>query len=155
MSPSPTLHPAEAADRHASLLGVAVLLLAAKFAVSASMHFVDESAAVVLDRTELALALGAAVLAVTILAWKAVRLSPEQRRSYLREDSFAFEAIRRARAASWNAMFLVLVVFEVVADDIRDVSADFYVQVALAVLLAVFGLKFFALMRDTGGDDDA
>lgn len=155
MNSSPPVHSAEAADRHASLLGVAVLMVALKFAASAGLHFVDGPTAEVLDKIEIVLALGAAVLVLWILVWKATRLSPQQRRTYFREDSFAFEAMRQARVASWNLTFLTLVVIEIFADDVTSVGPDFFMQVALAVMLGVFGLKFFVLMRDTGGENDA
>lgn len=154
MNSSSPVHPADAADRHASLLGMALLMIALKFAASAGLHFVDGSTAAVLDKVELVLALGAAALALWIVVWKALRLSPQQRRAYFRTDSFASEALRQARVASWNLTFLTLVILEIFADDVTSVGPDFYVQVALAVLLGAFGLKFFVLMRDTPGEDD-
>lgn len=155
MNESHRIHPAEAAERHASLLGVAVLLVALKFAASAALHFTDGALAGALDTAELVLALGAAALALWILGWKALRLSPADRRAYLSEDGFAFEALRQSRIASWNITFLLLVALEIFADRAGSVPPTFFVQVALAILLAVFGLKFFWVMRAADGGDDA
>jgi len=148
-------HPAELADRHASLFGIAVLLVALKFAVSATMHFTDAPTTAILDKAELVLALGGAGLVLAVLVWKRRALTPSQRHAYFADrDSFVFEAIQRARISSWNLTFLALITLEIFADDTDRVSADFFVQVALAVLLGVFGLKFFVLMRDSGDEDD-
>lgn len=148
-------HPAELADRHASLFGAAIVLVALKFAVSAAMHFTDGSTTSILDTVELVLALVAAAVVLAVFGSKVLRLTAEQRRAHLDEDSFVLEAIRRSSVTSWNASVLALVILEIFADDADSIAADFFLQVALAILLGVFGLKFFALMRDPGGDDDA
>lgn len=152
---APSNHPAELADRHASILGVAVLLIGLRFAVAAAMHFTSPSTTAILDTIEIVLAVGGAVIVVGLVFWKSRRLTPAQRRTYFDRDGFTFEAIQRARVASWNMTFLVLVALEIFADDADRVSADFFVQIALAVLLCAFGLKFFALMRDPDGDEHA
>lgn len=149
------VNPAEVADRHASLIGIAVLLVALKFGASAALHFTDGSLARALDTAELVLALAAAALALWVLGWKALRLSPADRRAYFSEDGFAFEALRQSRIASWNITFLLLIALEIFAGNREGVPPEFFLQLALAVLLAAFGLKFFWVLRAADGSDDA
>lgn len=147
MPRSQPLSPAEAADRHAFLIGVAVLAMALKFAASATAHFVDEPLVRYLDSAEIVFALFAVAVVLWIFSWKVRRLPRSERRAYLGQDSFVVEAMRRSRDASWNVTLVVLVGLELVAKRVEIPSA-FFVQATVAAMLAVLGLKFLYISRD-------
>lgn len=146
------LPPAEAADRHALLIGVALLAMALKYAASATAHFVDEPLVRYLDYAEIVCALFAVAAVLWIFAWKVRRLTPSERRAYLGEDSFVVEAMRRSRDASWNVTFVVLVALELVAKRVAEVPSEFFVQATIAAMLAALSLKFFYVNRDDAVD---
>lgn len=144
------LSPAEAADRHHFLIGVAVLSMALKFAASATAHFVDEPLVRYLDSAEIVCALFAVVVVLWIFTWKVRWLPRSERRAYLGQDSFVVEAMRRSRDASWNVTILVLVALELVAKRVAEIPSAFFVQATLAAMLAALSLKFLYISRDDG-----
>ena len=149
-SPRTTASPAEDKDRHIRLAALGLLLIALKFGLDATAHFVSPDAAQLLDYGTIAASLGAVLLILPLVFYKFFRLDPQDRAVYFSDQSFAIDALKRAQVFSWSVTFLLLIGLEITADDPGALAPDFYLQAALAVMLGSAAVAFLVLSRDPG-----
>lgn len=145
---------AETADFHKQLTAVAVFLVAIKYAASAAAFLVDEALGQYFDWIEIGTTLAVVLLVLPMVAWKYSKLSKAQRSQYLEPDGYLATVLKQAMSKSWTVTFIFLTFLEVfVKERWLWLPSEFFIQVVLALMLAVFSLTFFYLSRANGGDD--
>ena len=153
MSGNDQISTAEAFDRHWRLRGLALLSLSLMYAVKATTHIVGTDVAGQLKYLMSGLALLAVALVIPVAYWKLRKLPKGERSFYFSPDGFVVETLNRAHKVSWGVTLFLLAGFEIFTND-RDFSTDlpteFFLAVALAVMLGVLSLVFFFLNRADG-----
>ncbi|MEM7114427.1 MAG: hypothetical protein AAF614_18475 [Chloroflexota bacterium] len=145
---------AETADFHQQITAVAIFLMAIKFAASAAIFLVDETVGQYLDWVELGISLIVILLILPMVAWKYSKLSRAQRSRYLDPQGYLATVAKQAMAKSWSATFVLLVFLEVfVKERWLWLPSEFFLQVVITIMLAVFSITFFYLSRESGEDD--
>lgn len=95
--------------------------------------------------------IGGALLALAavapIILWKVRNRDGDLRRLYSSEEGYVAQALIRAKSASWVTTFVLLSGFTVAAKGFEDVPAQFWIQLTVAVMLAVFAGVFLVLDR--------
>jgi len=129
---------------------VGLLLLAFKYGVDASTHFVSPTTAAQLDLLVIALAAGTVLLILPMFAYKLFRLDQESRKEYFSQDSFTAHVFRRAGGVAAAAAILTLLLLEVVADRLDAVPPRFYLQVSLGLTLGAYAVAVLVFSRDPG-----
>lgn len=144
------LTPAEATDRHGRLLLWAITLVAAMSFSNAVESVAEPPLLGYMKALQIALAAGALAALFPCAVWKfgtLRRLSAEERREYFASDSFMVHAFKHAKQASWIAALGLLIVLGPVSARLPDVPADFFFDLALGVMLGVFGVSGLILSR--------
>ncbi len=142
--------PAEAKDRHIRMAALGLLLIALKFGLDATAHFVSPETAELLDYGTIAASIGAVLLILPLVFYKVFRLDPRDRAVYFSDQSFAMDALKRAQVFSWSVTFLLLVFLEILVDEPGALAPGFYLQAALTVMLGSTAVAFLVLSRDPG-----
>lgn len=159
-----SLATADAADRHRTFAAIAALALALMFLTNAVTDLVGPPAVLPLKIATLVLALLAVGLVVPVMFWKFRRMPAGERDLYFNADGFVPAILNRALRASWVVTLLLLMVLNVLVGDndsggyLSSLPAEFFLQVALAVMLGVKAVVFLVLSRDDsedGGEDGA
>ncbi len=140
----------DAADGHRRMLAWALLLLGGRYVTAAAMRVTDPAIAELLGWGEIVLALAAVGLIVPIFVWKVRNRSSPDWSLYRDPDGFVAEALVRAQGASWTALFLTLITFEVVAGRVEWLSPGMVLEAVLAAMLVSFSIAFLYLDRDPG-----
>lgn len=153
MSRDLELTTADAADRHGRAMGLAGLMASLNYALSAASNLYDDP---VSEYLELAgngvLGIGI-VIALPMVFFILRRLPPEEKHLYFHPDSYIFEAMRAAGKASLAVTMVSLFVLEFVTGRWEAVPSQFFIRVAIAILIGSFAVAFLTLIR--GGDSDA
>ncbi len=152
MSSTAQMSTPDAADRHARFAGIAGLLVATKYVVSASMHFADGTLLRVLDAAEIGIMAIAILVVAPFIYWKIAKLPRHERGLYFGPDSFVVESMRSARKASWAITMISLFVLEFLSATQSQLPGEFFIQIAIAIIFASFSVSFLYLMRGDGGD---
>lgn len=137
---------AETADSHQQLIAVCVFLLALKYAASAAMFLVDDAIIRYLDWFEIGSVLLILLIVFPIFVWKFRQLPKHQRHLYRDPDGYLAMVTKQAMAKSWQVIWILLVLFEIVADEfLLTLPTEFFVQCIIAIMLAIFSITFFYL----------
>ena len=145
---------AETADFHKQITAVAIFLVAIKYAAAAAVYLVNETTGQYFDWLELGISLVVILLILPMVAWKYSKLSKAQRSAYLEPDGYLATVFKQAMAKSWSVTFVLLVFLEVfVKERWLWLPSEFFIQVVVAIMLAVFSVTFFYLSRADSEDD--
>jgi hypothetical protein len=100
------------------------------------------------DALEAVQILGALVTVACIapmMLWKIRNRDGDLRYLYLSEDGYVAQALNRAKGASWVATFVLLCGLAQAAKDLDGVPSEIFIQIAIAVMLAVFSIVFLVM----------
>ena len=146
---------ADHVDTHRRLLFLSMLLLSLVFGIKAGFYFAGAQGAQYLSIAGKALAALAVGMFVVTVYWK-LRYIPDRERYYLlnSSDSFVMQAMNRACKISWIMTFILLCLITMTTSkDSSAFPAEFYLNLAMFFMLAVFSISFFILFR--GGEEVA
>lgn len=143
---------ADVGDHHRRLMALAALSLALMYATSSVTYLVEASVGRYLDVAVIVFVVLTFVPLVPIVVWKARQPPSQEWHLYKGEDGFIADALSRAHIVSWATTLLLLTVFTGIADR-WDLPTEFWIRVALAVMLAVFAIVFLLLSRTGTGDE--
>lgn len=134
-------------DRFLSRTAMGVATMATTYALGAALFFLDGELATWVDRLQGALA----ILAVIIVLPTFLRFVVMRRKGQCREvesGGFISEVFQKACARGFTATFVAMMLMEPLSKKITmTLPPSFYLSVALAISLGVFGVSFFSLTR--------
>ena len=142
------------ADNQKRLLFLAMFLLSLIYAAETANYFVDSQVAKYLGF----IAKGLVVLLVAdillLVYWK-IRFFPAKERYLLFSiDSYAMQVLNRACQTSWILTFVLLSLITTTTDmNSSSFPAEFYLNLTLFFMLAVFSISFFILFQMNDGDE--
>lgn len=152
------LSPADAADKHITLIALTTFLFSLLYLSSAGQFLVSESVASTMEIGEKVLALAAIAVVLPILLWKFRNLSATEKQAYKNPEGFVTEVFKKACTVSWAWTFVFLVALKMISRRaFADFPPEFYIQLILGVMLGIFSLAFFLKSRvlgDDGSSDD-
>ena len=141
-------------DRFLQRTAVGVLCLAGGYAASAGQFLVGEGPAQVLDVLDLAFALAAVAMVLPPFV-KLLRLRRSDEWACANTEGFVGEVFRTACVRTFTLMFVLLVLAEPLSDRfLLQLPTNFFINVILAVTLAMFSLSFLLLNRDDDEDEE-
>jgi hypothetical protein len=135
-------------DRHRRLIAFAVLFMSGMYGMRTLEYVAPPGITGALEILQLVCGALAVLFVVPVFFWKVRNLSGSTRKQYFSEDSYAAEALSRAHVTSWNTTLLLLVFMTVMDRRLAGMPAQFFLDLPLAVMLAVFALRFLYLDRE-------
>jgi hypothetical protein len=142
---------AQLTDRFLQRTAIGVLVMSIAYATSAAAYLVGEELAETLDKLEMVPALLAVAIILPIFV-KFVRLRANRDCATGDAGSYLAEVYKKAGLKAFSFGFVFLVILEPLTKNaFSHLPGNFFVNVILSFLLAVFGLTFLLLSRD---DDD-
>lgn len=139
---------AEHVDNHRRLMAFAMFILSLIYAVATIRYVVDEETASNLGILAKGLAGVLLIVVIGLIIWKVKFVPRNQRYLFSSSDSYVMQALNRACIISWFSTFILLSLIKVTTS--RDSSAfpaEFYINLTIFVMLAVFSVTFFILFR--------
>lgn len=142
------------ADNQKRLLFFAMLLLSLIYAVKTANYFVDPQIAIYLGFMAKGLALLFAADVLILVYWK-IRFFPSKERYLLFSlDSYAMQVLNRACLTSWFLTFALLSLITTTTNMNNSAfPAEFYLNLTLFFMLAVFSVSFFILFQTNDPDN--
>ncbi len=139
---------ADHVDNHKRLVCFAMFLLSLIYAVGVIKYVADEEVVSYLGILGKGLAGLFFVVLIVSIYWK-VRFIPEnQRHLFSSPDSYGMQALNRACMISWVLTFVCLSLIKLtISKDSSTFPAEFYLNLTVFVMLAVFSVTFFFLFR--------
>ena len=142
---------ADQVDNHRRLLFLAMFLLSLIYAIKTASFIVDQGVADYLGIVAKGLA-GLFLIVLLVLAYWKVRFIPKDERYLLASlDSYVMHVLNRACLISWFSTFALLsLMMTTTSHNSSAFPAEFYLNLTLFLMLAVFSLSFFFLLRASG-----
>ena len=151
MSPSENPSAADQVDNHRRLLFLAMFLLSLIYAIKTASFIVDQDVADYLGIVAKGLA-GLFLIVLLVLVYWKVRFIPKDERYLLASfDSYVMHVLNRACLISWFSTFALLsLMMTTTSHNSSAFPAEFYLNLTLFLMLAVFSLSFFFLLHASG-----
>ena len=139
---------AERVDTHRRLLFFAMFLLSLVYAVKTAAYVVDQAVNDYLGLFAKGVA-GVLLIVVIVLVYRKVRFLPRADRHLLASlDSYVMHVLNRACLISWFSTFaLVSLLMTTTSHGSSAFPTEFYLNLTLFLMLGVFSLSFFFLLR--------
>jgi len=139
---------ADQVDNHRRLMFLAMFLLSLFYAIKTSLYFVDQDVADYLGIVAKGLSGLFLIVLLALVYWK-FRFIPKDKRHLLASlDSYVMHVLNRACLISWISTFALLALMMTTTSHSSSAfPAEFYLNLTLFFMLAVFSLSFFFLLR--------
>jgi len=142
------------ADNQKRLLFLAMFLLSLIYAAETANYFVDSQLAKYLDFIGKGLVLLLLADILVLVYWKFRFFPAKERYLLFSMDSYAMQVLNRACRTSWFLTFVLLSLITITTDlNSSAFPAEFYLNLTLFFMLAVFSISFFILFRIDDGDE--
>ena len=154
MSPFENPSVADQVDNHRRLMTLAMFLLSLIYAIKTAFYIVDQDTAGYLGIVAKGLA-GLFLLVLIVLVYWKVRFIPKEKRYLLASlDSYVMHVLNRACLISWLLTFVLLsLMMMTTSRSSSPFPAEFYLNLILFFMLAVFSVSFFFLLRRNGEEE--
>ena len=142
---------ADHADSHRRLLFLTMLFMSLVFATKAGFYYFGDGMKTYLEIIGKGF-LGLTILSMVITLYWKIRFIPRSERFHLlaSSDSFANLTMYRAIKTSWILTMLLLIFFtSIIGKGNSTLPAEFYLNLVLFLMLAIFSLSFFILFFST------
>ena len=146
---------ADHVDNHRRLLLLSVFLLSLIFGVKAGFYFAEGELKEYMTIAAKSLFVLFAITIVVTIFWK-LRFIPRHERYQLLSstDSFANQMMNKACNVSWIATLIFLFFISSIIDKDRSAfPAQFYIDLTVFFMLAIFSVSFFVLYHSNGKGD--
>ena len=140
---------ADHVDNHRRLLFLGMFLMSLVFAVKSGFYFVHDDMKNYLQIIGKILFGLAAITVVITVFWKWIFIPRNERYLLSSNDSYANQMMNKACKITWILTVILLsLITSTTSKDHSVLPAEFYLNLTLFFMLAVFSLSFFILFRD-------